>query len=542
LVDRLTSECPGVTAGWTPSRADDAWLELGTKLRLSLDYLRYLEPAYRDATRVRERAAERTPRGLLWGLSLPGLGGRLGRRLWGSGLRRLEAAVPRSAEVEAYLREQAPDVVLLTPLIGLGSPEQDYLIASKALGLRTMLCVWSWDNLSSKSLIRQWPDRVAVWNDTQREEAVRLHGVPSERVVVTGAQCFDQWFDRAPSRDREAFCAHVGLRDARPFLLYVCSALFRGSPSEAAFVREWIETLRARGDATLRDANILVRPHPSRMKEWESVTVRDLPGVAFWGGNPVDRETKADYFDSLYHASAIAGLNTSAFLEGAIVGRPVLTWLRPEFRENQEGTLHFHYLLTVNGGLLHVARNEAGHLGQMSAALRGDEEMAARSRRFIAAFIRPHGLERSGTTVFVEAVEALAAAPAPAPATESAGWLWRAALQRLARLSVNPRTRPMFVDPREAEKAARRAARIEADRRGKDERRQARLKAAEEKERRRAAQQVEAMSKADQLKEQREREKEARVQEKRRRLRAQRRAELRSQLKRKVKGLVGHSS
>jgi hypothetical protein len=40
------------------------------------------------------------------------------------------------------------------------------------------------------------PDKVIVWNATQRDEAERFHGIPAERVVVTGAQCFDQWCDR----------------------------------------------------------------------------------------------------------------------------------------------------------------------------------------------------------------------------------------------------------------------------------------------------------------------------------------------------------
>ena len=81
------------------------------------------------------------------------------------------------------------------------------------------------------------PHRVIVWNETQKQEAVQLHGVPADRVIVTGAQCYDQWFGRQPVRTREEFCRRVGLPADRPFILYVCSALFWGSPVEAAFVR-----------------------------------------------------------------------------------------------------------------------------------------------------------------------------------------------------------------------------------------------------------------------------------------------------------------
>ncbi len=104
----------------------------------------------------------------------------------------------------------------MTPLIYLGSSQFEVLRSALAQGIRTVYAVGSWDHLSSKALIRDMPQRVFVWNDTQKDEAVRLHGVPPERVVVTGAQCYDQWFGRQPVRSREAFCARVGLPPDRP--------------------------------------------------------------------------------------------------------------------------------------------------------------------------------------------------------------------------------------------------------------------------------------------------------------------------------------
>src|SRR5206468_5134837 len=112
--------------------------------------------------------------------------------------------------------------------------------------------------------------------------AIELHGLPADRVVVTGAQCFDHWFDRRPTLSRDAWCAKVGLDPARPYILYVCSALFEGSPNEAQFVREWIDALRASANANLRDAGILVRPHPKRGFEWDHATLEGLPNAMLW--------------------------------------------------------------------------------------------------------------------------------------------------------------------------------------------------------------------------------------------------------------------
>ncbi|MGE0391965.1 MAG: hypothetical protein AB7I25_01715 [Vicinamibacterales bacterium] len=417
IIDRLAREYPGqVTAGLAP-RPRSREYTLGTRLRFGIDYLRYLSPPYERMPRLGQRARNRAPIGVLrltdrWPFRTP-----LGRRLLGRWLAACERGLPPIAEIEALLDAQQPDVVLFTPLIGvIASPQLDCLYAAMARRLPTALCVWSWDHLSSKALIRTVPDRIIVWNPIQRREATELHGVPAERVVVTGAQCFDQWFDRRPSRPRTEFCRRVGLRDDRPFLLWVCSSLFKGSPVEAKFVMRWVRELRESGHPELADVNILVRPHPSRFPEWEGVDASVEPGVAFWGSNPVDADSRADYFDSLHHSIAVVGLNTSAFIEGAIAGRPAYTILLPEYFENQEGTIHFHYLFDGEKGLLHGARTFADHAAQLAAAVRGDVDLG-RSRRFVGSFVRPHGVDQAATPLVVDAIEQLpAVAPRLAPA------------------------------------------------------------------------------------------------------------------------------
>jgi hypothetical protein len=413
MAERLAARFPGVTVGWTPRREkDDPWLETAGRIRLSQDYLRYLGRAYDGAPQLRRRAKERTP--ALTVRLVEGMGFRIrpGRALLGGVLAALEDGLPRYAPYDAFMRETAPDVVMLTPLIDLGSPQLDLLKSAKALGLRTALCVGSWDHLSSKALIRILPDLVTVWNGVQRREAIEMHRVPPDRIVVTGAQCFDHWFDRAPSRSREAFCRDMGLPPDRPFVLYVCSSLFRGGPPEAAFTVDWIAAVRASADPRLRGLGILIRPHPGRLDEWKDRDVASL-GVAFHGANPIDAEARDDYFDALHYSAAVVGLNTSAFLEAGIAGKPVLAVLPPPYWKSQEGTLHFHYLMTVGGGLLGTSRSIEEHLPQLAQGVAG--EWKAGNDGFVREFIRPFGLDRPSTPRFADAIEALGARPAPAP-------------------------------------------------------------------------------------------------------------------------------
>ena len=420
MIEALAARFPDrVTFGESPVRsADDAWGDVATWIRLGLDYQRYQHPLYDDAPRLRERAADRTPDLFVRLSRVP-----VGRGWFGAAQRtvlsRLERALPDDAAVRAYLEAQRPDLLLITPLVGLGSSQIDYLRVARAMGIPTALCVWSWDHLSSKALIREWPDRVFVWNDTQKREAVELHGVPPARVVVTGAQCFDHWFDRRPSRDRAAFCAAAGIPADRPLVVYVCSALLQGSPPEAPFVVDWIRRLRASASPQLASAAILVRPHPSRLSEWDGLDLTPLGPVALWGRNPVDAQSRNDYFDTLFYASVVAGLNTSAFIEAGIVGRRVCTVLVPEFYENQMGTLHFHYLRSVGGGLLTVADDFSQHLAQLAAAL---EDPAPPASDFVREFVRPQGLTTPATGIFTGAVEGMRELTAAPVVPASAPW------------------------------------------------------------------------------------------------------------------------
>lgn len=445
LVERLAAEHPEVTIGSTPIQEPGRYTRLARALRLGLDYLRYCSPRYDAMPRLRQRAYERTPAFVL------ALGRGPCQRPVQWILERVEEAVPRPAAVDEFLREHRPDLLLITPLIELGSPQLDYVRAARAFGIRSVLCVGSWDHLSSKALIRVPPDHLIVWNEIQREEAARFHGIPSDRVCVTGAQCFDRWFDRQPSCDRASFCRSVGLPADRPYLLYVCSALFRGSPPEAAFVQRWVRAIRQSQDSVLREVGIVVRPHPQRMDEWRRVS---LDGATLLGGNPIDERSRDEYFDSMYHSAAVVGLNTSALVEAAIVDRPVYTLLLPEFRENQEGTFHFHYLLTVGGGFLHAARTLEEHLDQLAGALAG--RVARSNHAFVERFVRPHGRSVEATAIFTDTVERLAAMPPPTPQPEPRWvWLLRPAVYALVAAARVPLLDRIYWNPRKLRQAAR---------------------------------------------------------------------------------------
>jgi hypothetical protein len=390
----------------SPTRRVDGWHDFALAIRRARDYMRFLDPRYARSTKLAARAADYAPAG--WN-------GLFDRRPW---LRRnwrvvqralafAEQVMPTERYFELFLKAERADILLVTPLVDFGSYQTDYVKAAHRIGIPVGFLPFSWDNLTNRGLIRVPPDRVLVWNDDQRREAVDLHGVPADRVIPVGAPRFDQFFEMSPSTTRAEFCATVGLDPQRPFILYTCSSNFV-APREVEFIRQWIQQLRGASEESVRQLDVLVRPHPANDEQWAGIDFSDLPGVAIWSHRSTMQADQGLY-DSLHHCAAVVGLNTSAMIEAAIVGRPVFTMAAEEFAGGQQGTLHFWYLLVEHGGIVTMAKTFEEHHRHIAAALRDDTACRERCRAFAQAFVRPRGLDQPAAAVMVEEIERLAA-------------------------------------------------------------------------------------------------------------------------------------
>jgi hypothetical protein len=406
LPERLRRETnDAVTYGTIPTR-DDRWQPLAFGLRQSVSYLRYLSPAYARAAKLRERWARGTPRFTVRLARLPGLRSARGLAALERLLRTGERLVPRSKEIVEHLRSGAYDLVVITPLVD-GPSQHDWLRAARSLGIPAALAVASWDNLTNKGAMFDRPARTYVWNEIQRREAVELHGLAADSVVAVGAHPFDHWFEWAPRTTRAEFCAKTGLDPDRPFVLYVCSSGFIAA-DERPIVTRWLEAVRA--DPELAQTGVLVRPHPTNGARWAEHPLGGISNVAVWppvGEDPTDEERRAGFFDSIFHAAAVVGANTTALIDAAIVGRRTFSILLPELRGAQEQTLHFQYLLPENGGALTVASSLEEHVAQLKEARSSDASDDWR-RSFLTSFVRPAGLSEPAAPRLVDDLERFA--------------------------------------------------------------------------------------------------------------------------------------
>jgi hypothetical protein len=389
---------------------------LALRLRELANLLRFSHPDYRGREWLRdakfEKASRVAPGPRRWARRL----GRLGSHAALLGIRvasRLDRVLPPPRAARALLASERPDAVAVVGVVFTPSLV-DFLKAAAWEGIPTAHWVQSWDNLTNKGLLHFPPDRVFVWNDFQREELVRYHGIPERRACVTGAQTFDHWFNGdSPSR-RAEFCSQNGLDPDRPIITYLVSSRQIEPPARVFFLR-WLEAIRSSSDPVLEGATVFVRPHPTDVEPWLGLERRDArlavsPSIV---AAPINSpEYRQRFRDELHHASVAVGLNTSGMIDAAILGKPVCTVELSDVPNRQRGTIHFEYLMTVGGGFVRTATTLEEHVGALAQLVRKDPyERDERSARFLQQFIRPCGLDVTPATVFSEAIFRLLESP-----------------------------------------------------------------------------------------------------------------------------------
>jgi hypothetical protein len=390
-----------VELGWLTARSD-RWRRVvlvARALRSYGSYLRDLEQS--DFYRERwERRIDEDLQGPVRSLLKRLLRSRFARRVLATdavfrGLGALERRVPPAKEITGELLDERPDVVVASPANLKDSVEIEYVKAALELGIPSVVPVLSWDNLTTKGLIHVVPDLTLAWNHTQRDEAIRIHGIPPEQVAVTGSPFFDPWFEPSAKHEpRDAFCRRVGLDPQEPFAVYL------GSSKNIASDETWLVSALAR---ELRSMQLLARPHPANAEAYASL---DEPNVVVWpkaGRLPDSDSARQDFRATLEHAVAAVGINTSGMIDAVVADRPCIALMVPEYDATQRHALHFKYLLQA--GTVELAESAASCAELLLAVMGGADSTRDARRRFVESFVRPGGRDVPAGLLAARAIE-----------------------------------------------------------------------------------------------------------------------------------------
>lgn len=239
---------------------------------------------------------------------------------------------PREEYVTAF-RRIGPSLLLTT---NAHLPREAELISTaRALGIPTLGIVRSWDNVFKGIHCR--PDRLAVWNEINRQELIDIEGYRPGSVDIVGSPQFDPYFASDGVWSREKLAYRFGLDAARPIILFATLGYFLPGFDETC----WMDTL-----AELLDRNsiegrpqIICRLHPwSRLEHFEkyashpdirlTYVKRYWPSLTWY----MTRDDVNEVGNMLRHADVVITPGSTITLEAAIFDRPTLV---PIFHQYQ---------------------------------------------------------------------------------------------------------------------------------------------------------------------------------------------------------------
>lgn len=387
--------------GW-PIGCSSFWAIHSDPFRMAQNAAFFTKDRFRGVTEIRSRVLRALD---------PVLKSTASGKNWGKTfLSAVEDLTPPRRDILDSIRNIKPDIILVSPLVNhLSGSQMDFVKAAHTLGIPVGLPTFSWDNFSSKGAMHVVPDRIFVWNQTQADELVNLHGIEKDKISAHGAWRFDEYRKLKPSVDYAEFCAANDFDPTKRTILYLGSSPLI-APREGVFASKWLDAVHAAANPVVGRANILIRAHPRNMDAWTHLLTKSKPErVTFQTTDTSSLFNEQDLFDTIHHCDACFAVNTSAVLEAAIQEKPVLSINHPDISDGQYGTLHFQYLTTVGGGLLHQAQSFEEHIADLTVFLvKPRNTPDVRSKAFIRSFLNNPNSNQEPTASLISAIDATA--------------------------------------------------------------------------------------------------------------------------------------
>lgn len=345
---------------------------LGLEARLlAIVQASYLNRGQTESVRI--RLAEARANGIIRALPIKAAMGRvLVEPFMRNGSRyALSDRLVAHAAMERLFDEHRPRLVVAANP-GLVFSEVPLLRTARRRGVFSMAIDPSWDNFTNKLIPVRQVDRLVVWNEIMKAQAVELHGYAPAAVRVAGAPQFDPHFRPEVRASREEFFRRIGADPSRKLIAL--------TTTPRSLYRHHEHVLRALAEAIahgpLGGAQVLVRLHPrdeiaaySQFADTPHVIIekpfRDTVTVADGLAIDVMPENQRHLGDTLCHADAVVNVASTISIEACIFDTPVVNIcfdgpdVEPFVRSATRYYRFTHYVNITNRGAVRVATSAA---------------------------------------------------------------------------------------------------------------------------------------------------------------------------------------
>jgi hypothetical protein len=228
----------------------------------------------------------------------------------------------------ALFRRYRPDLVVVTEVMNL-APDLWILKRAVREGVPVLWLVRSWDNLSSKGILPAPIDRLTVWSEMMREEAVSLHGFPPHHVSVAGPPHLDIVTRLDGTLERGAFLERIGADPDKKLILYAMAPMNRADVDHEQAIIERLWQLAEAG-AFAAPCQVLVRTYPLRataipeaFASMKGLLV-DVPGRlhAAFGDRDITNDDLRHLIATLRYSDVVVNVASTIVMEAAACGTP----------------------------------------------------------------------------------------------------------------------------------------------------------------------------------------------------------------------------
>lgn len=193
---------------------------------------------------------------------------------------RLYKIFAKRTDYKELFKKYQPDLVVVTRVLNYSA---DYPIMRTAdlLKVPVIALVSSWDNLTSKAFFPFSLEKLVVWNEVLKDEALSLFHFPEERIEVTGIPRYDLFFRETDFRTEKTFRKDWGIGLDTRIICYCTGSETTGRSSMDPIspeigIAKFLATENNNG--SFGQAIIIVRLHPQANLD-HYVELKDIDGV-----------------------------------------------------------------------------------------------------------------------------------------------------------------------------------------------------------------------------------------------------------------------
>jgi hypothetical protein len=223
-------------------------------------------------------------------------------------------------------------VLLVTSSPGLIFSEVPLLRTAVRRRVRSMAVDPSWDNFTNKLLPVRRVDRLVVWNELMKQQAVDLHGYEPDEIRIAGTPQWDAYFRDGTIMPRDAFFRETGADPTRR-LITLTTTPRELYPHHDHVLRVLITAMES--GAWRHPAQLLVRLHPrddlNAYAQFDGVphVIIEKPfraTVSAGDGLAIDITTdnQRHLANTLHYSDVVVNVASTIAIESAIFDTPVV--------------------------------------------------------------------------------------------------------------------------------------------------------------------------------------------------------------------------